>query len=94
MLTWSTLLPGLKIGIASAPSSRGATAFMPVTNPSVVRMYASASVSSVSDSMASRQPPVPMPVAPVRPLAALPDSRSSELKAATARAPSVSVSGS
>ena len=93
-LIWSTLLPGLKNGTVSASSSRGATAFMPVTNPSVVRMYASASMSSVPDSMASRQPPVPMPVAPVRPLSTLPDSRSVVLKCAACRGSRASVSGS
>ena len=92
-LSWFRLLPGLNTATRCAPSTSGAVSCIAVRNPSAVRMYDSASTSSALDS-SRRQPPWPAPAPPDRPLPALPDSRSSELKCLVRPAPIDSVSGS
>ena len=89
-LRCARLPPGLNTAARSSPaaSSLGSASWTLVTNPSGVRMYASALMSSV-ERRESRQPlatlGAPMPSG--NPLAVLPRSKSSELKCAAAPAP-------
>ena len=91
-LTWFRLLPGLNTDTQCRPSTAGAASCIAVTNPSGVRRYASTSTSS-SPANSRRQSPSPGPTPPDSPLAALPRSRSAELKCAVSPASSASVTG-
>ena len=87
-LRCAKLPPGLNTAARSSPASLGSASWTLVTNPSAARAYASASMSKV-ERRASCQPPATLgaPRPSGSPLAALPLSKSPELKCAAAPAP-------
>ena len=89
-LAWRVLLAGLKVGTRWPPGPAGTVSCMLVRKPSVVRMYACTAMSS-PEARRKRQFPSPSPTPSAIPLAALPRSKSSELKWMVCRASRESV---